>query len=482
VSARVLPRAWLGPGVAAATLLVLSFLARVATAAPSEEAEVRVGSMLPLISSLPFAGILLSIAVLPQATPRFWNRHYGKVAAFWGLAVAVPFWVRFGALAGQEVGTVLLADYVPFVILLWSLYTVTGGILISGGFNGTPASNALFLALGAILASLAGTTGAAMLLVRPLLRANAWRRRRTHQVVFFIFLVCNVGGSLTPLGDPPLFLGFLHGIPFLWTLRLLPVTGVVTLVLLAAHYGLDAYRMRAEETPAPRASRLQVEGGKNLFLLLGILAAVIGSGATDLGQLGFAGVGRDGAGLLRDAVLIGLGLVSLRLTPVEIRTRNHFTWAPIREVATLFPGIFVAMVPVILILKAGERGGLAFLHRALQSPADYFWVTGGLSSVLDNTPTYLVFLSTALGTFSPHAPEPAALAALLQDHPDYLEAISAGAVFLGAMTYLGNAPNLLVRSVAQESGLDMPGFFAYTLRYAVLVLLPTFALAAWWFF
>ncbi len=305
---------------------------------------------------------------------------------------------------------------------------------------------------------------------------------RTHQVVFLIFLVCNVGGSLTPLGDPPLFLGFLHGVPFLWTLGLLPVTGLVALVLLATFWAADARAIRREGVPAPRAGRLRVEGGQNLFLLLGVLAAVMASGSADLGRVAYAGVVRDGAGLMRDAVLLGLGFASLRLTPEGIRRRNRFTWEPIREVATLFPGIFVAMVPVILILKAGEHGALAFLHRSLQSPADYFWVTGALSSVLDNTPTYLVFLSTALGTFSPHLPEPAALAALLRDNPAYLRAVSAGAVFLGALTYLGNAPNLLVRSVAQEAGLEMPGFFSYTLRYAVPVLLPTFAAAAWVFF
>ncbi|HSH69922.1 MAG TPA: sodium:proton antiporter, partial [Deferrisomatales bacterium] len=416
-----------------AVLLVLG-TALPALGLPDTAVEAGIGARLPLVAGMPFVALLLSIAVLPQAAPKLWQRHHGKIAAAWGLAVAVPFTAALGAVAVQEIANVLLADYVPFIILLWTLYTVTGGLLVEGGGNGTPASNAVWLLAGTALAGWIGTTGAAMLLIRPLLRANGWRRRRAHTVVFFIFLVCNVGGSLTPLGDPPLFLGFLHGVPFLWTLRLLPVTAAVTGLLLGAHFLLDSILLRAEAQAPPARAPLRVEGVHNLLLLGTVLAVVIASGALDWGEVGALGVGRDLAGLTRDAVLLLCGALSLRTTPGELRQRNGFSWVPIREVALLFPGIFVAMLPVVLILKAGAQGRLAFLHAFLDSPAHYFWVTGGLSSVLDNTPTYLVFLGTALGAFSPNLGEPAALAALLRDNGGTLVAISAGAVFMGATT------------------------------------------------
>ncbi len=465
----------------AAFAVAASLAASSAHAFPSEEVEVQVGTRLPLAAGLPFLLVLLSIAVLPQAAPRFWSRHRGKIATAWALTAALPFGFRFGAVAVQEIAGVLLSDYVPFILLLWALYSITGGIVLSGGFDGTTRSNVALLASGTLLASVMGTTGAAMLLVRPLLRANAWRRRRVHVVVFFIFLACNVGGSLTPLGDPPLFLGFLRGVPFAWPLRLLPVTGGVTVALLGAFAVLDAFLARTERDSPPPVGRLRLEGAVNLLLLGGVLGAVAGSGVIALGKVGYGGVTRDVAGLLRDLALLVLGLASVVVTRPEARVRNQFSWEPIREVASLFPGIFVAMLPVVLMLKAGEHGPLAWVHEALGGPGSYFCLTGALSSVLDNTPTYLVFLSAALGTFSPHAPEPDALAALLRDHSSYLQAISAGAVFMGANTYLGNAPNLLVRSVAQEAGVAMPGFFGYTLRYALPLLTPVFACVFWWF-
>jgi Na+/H+ antiporter NhaD/arsenite permease-like protein len=334
------------------------------------------------------------------------------------------------------------------------------------------------------MASWVGTTGAAMLLIRPFLRANAWRRNRAYQVVFFIFLVCNVGGALTPLGDPPLFLGFLHGVPFFWTFAILPHMLTVAALVLGLFFVFDSYFFRKEEgkPPAAGGAGLRIEGAHNLLFLAGVVLAVLASGVLPLGEVSLFGVHRGAADLLRDGVLIGLGLLSLRTTARDIRERNEFSWAPIQEVAILFAGIFVTMIPVILILKAGSAGHMAFVVEAVKAPAHYFWASGILSSFLDNAPTYLVFLNTALGSFSPGVPEREAITALIRDHGIYLQAISAGAVFMGANTYIGNAPNFMVRSIAEEAGVEMPSFFGYIFKYSLLFLVPSFLVVTWVFF
>jgi Na+/H+ antiporter NhaD/arsenite permease-like protein len=442
------------------------------------------GEVLPLFSGVPFAGILLSIALFPLLAPRFWHHHFGKVTAFWGLALAVPFLVAHRGAALFEIYHVYLADYVPFLILLWSLYTIAGGILVTGSMAGSPFANTVLLLIGTLIASWVGTTGAAMLLIRPFLRANAWRKNRAYQVVFFIFLVCNVGGALTPLGDPPLFLGFLHGVPFFWTFAIFKPMALVVALVLGLFFLLDTWYHRKEEGAPPDTggARLKVEGLHNLLLLGGVVVAVLLSGVLHLGEVSIFGAHRAVADLLRDAILVGLGLVSLQTTRRELRERNDFSWAPIQEVAILFAGIFVTMIPVILILKAGTHGAMAFLIEAVTTPSRFFWASGLLSSFLDNAPTYLVFLNTELGNFFPGMEERQAIASLIRENAVYLEAVSAGAVFMGANTYIGNAPNFMVRSIAEEAGVPMPSFFGYVFKYSLPVLIPCFVIVTWVFF
>jgi Na+/H+ antiporter NhaD/arsenite permease-like protein len=443
------------------------------------------GTELPLYTGLPFVGILLSIALFPLVAPRFWHHHFPKISAFWGLLLAIPFVFAFKGVALYEILHIYLADYIPFIILLWSLYTVAGGILVTGHLSGSPQVNLVMLIIGTFIASVIGTTGAAMLMIRPFMRANSWRSSRTYQIVFFIFLVCNVGGSLTPLGDPPLFLGFLHGVPFFWTLDLVAPMLVVVSVLLVVFLILDwiHYRRDAELRPQVEGqSKLKLEGLHNVLFLMGVVGAVLMSGMLHLGEITVLGIHRPVAHLLRDAILVTMGILSLRTTTRDIRIRNEFTWFPIQEVAYLFAGIFVTMIPVLLILKAGTGGALSFVIEAVQDPVHYFWITGGLSSFLDNAPTYLVFLNTALGNFSPGMPEVEAIHSLIADHEIFLRAIASGAVFMGANTYIGNAPNFMVRSIAEESGISMPSFFGYILKYSLVFLVPTFLIVTLIFF
>ncbi len=472
-------------GRAAAAALLVTLCASAAWASGGEGGA-GLGSELHLYWGVPFVGILLSIALFPLLAPRFWHHHFGKVSAFWALALAVPFLAAYRGEALHHIIHIYLADYIPFIILLWSLYTVAGGILVTGSLAGTPLVNLLLLVVGTAIASWVGTTGAAMLLIRPFLRANAWRKRRTYQVVFFIFLVCNIGGALTPLGDPPLFLGFLHGVPFFWTFKIFAPMLVVSGVLLAVFFAMDWYYYRKEEgePPAHDGSKLRVEGVHNLLFLAGVVAGVLLSGVlhTRLGEVTILGVHRAVADIARDALLVVMGILSLRTTKRAIRERNEFTWFPILEVAYLFAGIFVTMIPVLEILKAGTHGHLAFLIEAVKRPFHYFWITGGLSSFLDNAPTYLVFLNTALGNFFPGVPERQAILNLIQHQEIYLEAVAAGAVFMGANTYIGNAPNFMVRSIAEEAGVEMPSFFGYILKYSLVFLVPTFVLVTLIFF
>ena len=444
------------------------------------------GSELKLWMGIPFVGILLSIALFPLIAPQFWHHHFPKISAFWGLLLAIPFLFLYKGAAFYEILHIYLADYIPFIILLWALYTVAGGILVTGSMSGKPLSNLGMLAVGTLIASMVGTTGAAMLLIRPFMRANAWRKNRTHQVVFFIFLVCNVGGSLTPLGDPPLFLGFLHGVPFFWTFDLALPMLVVSVILFVMFMALDTYHYRREAGLSPVVGeddvKFKVEGLHNLIFLLGVIAGVLMSGLVHLGHVNILGVHRPIQDLLRDGLLIVMGMLSLLTTRADIRERNEFTWFPIQEVAYLFAGIFVTMIPVLLILKAGTEGALGFIIAGVTHPWHYFWITGGLSSFLDNAPTYLVFLNTALGNFMPGMPEREAILALIRDNEVYLQAISTGAVFMGANTYIGNAPNFMVRSIAEETGISMPSFFGYILKYSLVFLVPTFVVVTLLFY
>lgn len=444
------------------------------------------GVSLPLYSVLPFAGMLLSIALFPLLAPKFWHHHFGKVSAFWSAALVVPLLFGYQGAAVYEISHIILADYVPFIILLGALYTVSGGIVLKGTLRGTPAVNTGILGIGTVLASWMGTTGAAMLLIRPLLRANAHRKNRTFMVVFFIFLVANVGGSLTPLGDPPLFLGFLRGVPFFWTFHLLPHMLVAASILLALYYAMDTYFARQEGgVAAPddgTKEPLRLEGLYNFLFLAGIIGAVLMSGVAKWGEISFFGIHRAVQDVARDGVLLLMAALSMAFTPRTLREANAFTWFPIQEVVILFIGIFLTMIPCLKILQAGTNGELAFIIKAVREPIHYFWVTGLLSAFLDNAPTYLTFLSTAMGGLYPGVAEGDAVMLLTRENPLYLVAISAGAVFFGAVTYIGNAPNFMVRSIAEEAGTPMPSFFGYIFKYSLPILGLIFVLLTLIFF
>ncbi|WP_425805149.1 sodium:proton antiporter [Desulfitobacterium sp. Sab5] len=456
------------------------------------------GNVLPLYSVIPFIGMLLSIALCPILTPNFWQRNYGKVSASWAALIAIPLVIAYLGEGINQLLTVIIADYIPFIILLGVLFTVGGGILLRTTLKGTTFVNAGFLVVGSILASWMGTTGAAMLMIRPFLRVNKHRKYRSFMVVFFIFMIANVGGALTPLGDPPLFLGFLHGVPFFWTLRVIAPMLTVLIALLLIYLVFDAYYLRKEQKeraslcPDPDSNDVatactisgktfELLGAQNFILLAAIIGMILFSGSVKMGSVSILGVHRDLQDIVRDVLLVVILIISMKITPKALREENEYSWAPIQEVAYLFFGIFVTMAPVLAILKAGEAGALGFIIAAVKEPAHYFWVAGALSSFLDNTPTYLIFFSTALGQFYPGMPESVAVSKLLVEHPTYLMAISAGAVFMGANTYIGNAPNFMARSIAEEFGVHMPSFFGY-MAYSICILLPLFGLVTLIFF
>lgn len=521
------------------------------------------GEQLSLIWGLPFAGILLSIGLFPLFAPHFWHHHFSKISLGWAALLAVPFVWLHGREAVFEIAHIYLLDYIPFVILLWALFVISGGILVRGTLVGTPWTNASLMLIGTLVASWIGTTGASMLLIRPILRANALRRHKVHTIVFFIFLVSNIGGVLTPLGDPPLFLGFLHHVPFFWTLQnLWPHVLTAVGILLVLYLALDLFWYSREDMEAKVAPMekvpIQLLGKRNFLLMLGVIGGVLLSGywkpsfnaqigpleirdgglvvmeaghaaaTTSAAEHRVAAVDGSSAGevfaapaaipaakpaeevtlqgqhaeegasthegpgihavsipvenLARDMILVLMGMISLKVTSADIREANGFSWFPILEVAWLFFGIFMTIIPVLLILKAGEHGAMAFIVSSVQSPAQYFWVTGALSSFLDNAPTYLTFLNTALGRFFPGMPESEAVAKLIAERNQYLVAISVGAVFMGANTYIGNAPNFMVRSIAEEARVRMPNFFAYMFKYSIPVLGVTFAIITMIFF
>jgi Na+/H+ antiporter NhaD/arsenite permease-like protein len=462
-----------------------AFTAVLAAALPSFAAAADFdASQLSVWWGIPFAGILLCIALMPLAAPTFWHHHFGKVSAAWALAFLLPFAALYGlSAAGAALVHALLAEYIPFVILLTALFTVAGGIHIRGNLHGAPGLNTALLGIGAVLASVMGTTGASMLLIRPLIRANDNRAHKAHVVIFFIFIVSNAGGSLTPLGDPPLFLGFLKGVDFFWTVRhIFPETLFLVAALLVIFYLMDTWYYRKEGVlpvdPTPDTPRLGFDGAANFWLLGAIVGLVLLSGFWKPGlSFSIAGTEVGLPGLVRDAGLIGVTLLSLKITAAKVHADNQFSWGPMAEVAKLFAGIFLTIIPVIAMLKAGVNGPFGAIVSAVTrpdgspDPAMYFWATGALSSFLDNAPTYLVFFNTAGG-------DPAVLMTAMAPT---LAAISAGAVFMGANTYIGNAPNLMVKAIAEDRGVKMPSFFGYML-WSGAILLPLFAvMTAIWF-
>ncbi|MBI5264383.1 MAG: sodium:proton antiporter [Bradyrhizobium sp.] len=427
--------------------------------------------------AFPFAGLLLSIALGPLLLPKIWHHHYGKIAAGWAaLALASIAWLAGGMTMLAAFVHSMLAEYFSFIVLLFSLYVVAGGILVSGDMKGTPWTNTGILALGTLMASIVGTTGAAMILVRPLIRANLTRQHNTHVLIFFIILVANVGGALSPLGDPPLFVGFLHGVDFFWTTRHIWLqTVIVSGFLLVAFVVVDVFRYRAEP-PIGLAGRtaepIRIRGLINLPLIAAIIVSLLVSAVwkPDI-AVDILGTRLELQSVIRNAVLLGIAGLSIWLTPDEHREANGFTWEPIREVAKLFAAIFTAIIPVLAMLDAGRHGAFAWLLSAVTAPdgapreVAYFWLTGLMSAFLDNAPTYLLFFELAGG--NPQV--------LMGELSGTLAAISMGAVYMGALTYIGNAPNFMVASIAAEHGIRMPSFFGYLLR-AGAVLVPLFLL------
>ncbi len=439
------------------------------------------GAKLSLLWGLPFVGVLASIALLPTAMPHFWHRHYGVVPLFWGLAFLVPFAAVFGfGSAFHEFAHVLLLEYIPFITLITTLFVIAGGIYVGGSYRGTPLLNSAIMLVGMILASFAGTTGAAMITIRPLIRANREREHKVHTIIFFIFLVCNIGGALTPLGDPPLFLGYLQGVEFFWPLKFLwQPTVLVAAIVLASYFVLDSFyyaRENIREADLDQHQPLAVHGLVNVPLLLLVILAVMLSGPNGYGTVEILGTEVSWASLARDGALILLAVASLVLTPHTCRKHNEFNWDPVLEVAALFAAIFITIIPAIAFLKAGPQGSLAPLFTLLDGTGTpnnvaYFWLTGLLSSFLDNAPTYLVFFHAAGGD----------AATLMGPMAQTLVAISAGAVFMGATTYIGNAPNFMVKAIASHLGIRMPSFFHF-MAWSTVFLMPPFVLVTLIFF
>lgn len=535
------------------------------------------GANLPLWTIIPFVGMLLSIAIVPLINFHFWEHNYGKFSLAWIAIFSVPFLIAYKADGWYEIVHIVLLDYVPFIILLAALFTCAGGICLKGSLRGSPVVNTVLIAIGTALASWMGTTGAAMLLIRPILRANEWRKHRVHVVVFFIFLVANIGGSLTPLGDPPLFLGFLKGIDFFWTMALLPAMIPVVILLLIIFFIFDTVLFKKEGTPPDDGEKepLRLQGVWNFVLIAGIIGAILWSKSLADGPfkdhsvaekmapqikvaeekmtatkakletyvkehendttinfdksnheyyelrenhlhakakvnslraqkthdenrgISIFGVTVPYFNLMRDGLLLLIAFISLLYTPMyktvkdehghnlpepsqletNVRAANGFTWEPILEVAKLFIGIFVCMIPALKILQAGIDGSLSSVVLAVQTTTNdpvnamYFWLTGVLSSFLDNAPTYVVFFNTAGG-------DPTSL---MGPMAQTLLAISCGAVFMGANTYIGNAPNFMVKAIAEENGVRMPSFFGYML-WSVAILVPVFVIVTFVFF
>ena len=441
---------------------------------------------LSLVWGLPFA--LLSIATGPLLFAHTWHHHFGKITAGWTLLFLIPFTLVFGF--GESVHLIahaMVGEYIPFILLLLALYTISGGILVWGNLHGSPKLNTALLAIGTLLAPIMRTTGAAMLMIRPLLKANDNRKHNVHVVIFFIFLVANIGGGLTPLGDPPLFLGFLKGVDFMWTVQhmLAPVL-ISTVVLLTIFYIIDSRYFAKESELLPRDPSPDSEEGIKLFgkwnfvLLLCVIGAVLLSGMWKPQHPGFDILGTNYPlpNLVRDAILLVLTVVSLIITPKPVRAGNEFNFDPIAEVAKLFAGIFITISPVLAMLQAGEKGAFAgiisLVHDSAGQPINtmYFWMSGMLSAFLDNAPTYLVFFNMAGG--DPHE-------LMRGDLFHTLLAVSMGSVFMGALSYIGNAPNFMVKAIAEQRKVPMPSFFGY-MAWSFGILIPLFLLHTLIFF
>lgn len=465
-------------------LMICVLLMNHATAFASNGTEGgAIGDTLSLAYCIPFAGILLSIAVAPLINANFWDKYKQYAVIFWSLLFIVPFTIFVGpAEAWEQLMEVVVGDYITFIVLLFGLFCVTGNIRLGGRLGGKPFTNVIMLLIGTLLSSWIGTTGASMLLIRPIIRANKWRKRKVQVVIFFIFLISNMGGCLTPVGDPPLLMGFANGVDFTWSFRLFPIFALNIAILLIMFFVMDnwAYKkdLAAGMEPPEEESRFYVNGAHNIIFLIMIVGAVILSGVLPKMIPLFASgikiykqVTMEFATVLEVVIILLAALLSFKTTKAEIREKNCFSWGPIQEVAILFIGIFITMIPALLILKANGN------ELGLDQPWQFFWMTGILSSFLDNTPTYLVFFTTAASMGFTEG-----IKVTMGYIPQtILMAISCGAVFMGANTYIGNAPNFMVRSIAEENDIKMPSFFGYML-WSFGCLMPVFIIDTLLFF
>lgn len=461
------------------SLLLGALFANSNVAFAAKEHTENIGASLSLVYVIPFACMLLCIAIFPLVAGEFWEKNKQWFVILWSLLFLIPFAIKYGMSAMSEnLLETIVGDYLTFIVLLFGLFCVAGNITLEGDLVGSPKVNAILLLIGTLLSSWIGTTGASMVMIRPLIRANKWRSRKVHIMVFFIFLVSNIGGCLTPVGDPPLLMGFMRGVGFFWSLRLVRMLLVNVVLLMSLFLILDvrAYKKDLADGLKPEKSDeqapLRLTGGHNIIFLIAIVGAVILSGVLP-GVFEKAGLpagihiyGEVTLGfpaIIECVIILLAAFLSFKTTKKQVRINNHFTWGAIEEVAVLFIGIFITMIPALLILKA--RGS----ELGLNTPWQMFWGTGALSSFLDNTPTYLVFMTTAgtLGATSGVATTVGTISVQM------LEAISCGAVFMGANTYIGNAPNFMVRSIAEENGIKMPSFFGY-MGWSLSCLIPVF--------
>ncbi|NLY87548.1 MAG: sodium:proton antiporter [Clostridiales bacterium] len=439
---------------------------------------------------IPFGGILFSIALGPIVLPKFWDKFKVFIVLFWTVAVIVMMFIGLGLT--DTVSVVLeciISDYLVFIVLLFGLYCVAGNITFEGDLAGSPRVNVVLLIIGTFLASIVGTTGASMLMVRPIIKMNSWRRNRSHIMIFFIFLISNMGGSLTPIGDPPLLIGFMQGVPFTWSLKILPVLLFNMIIVLSMFYMIDTKRYRrdiaqgfAPDISSPK-TMIKFGGLHNIIFIGMIVGAVISSGMMPdmpmfqnsngevLGIKLFADVYLTLPQIIEIAVILIAAKLSFVTTDKELRRKNNMTWNAIQEVALLFIGIFITMQPALMLLKQiGPDLGLT-------QSAQMFWAAGSLSSFLDNTPTYLVFMTTA-GSMGFSEGMSTALGVIPEQ---MLMAISCGSVFMGAITYIGNAPNFMVKTLSSENGINMPSFFGY-MKWSIVCLVPVFVLDTIFFF
>lgn len=414
---------------------------------------------IPIYICIPFIVLLLMIAVMPLTFPHFWEKNKNKAIASFVISLPVLFFL-FIDLQNELIKT--LEDYFSFIILLASLFIISGGIFVTGDLRATPRNNTLFLLIGAIIANFIGTTGASMLMIRPFLRTNSHRKQTTHIPIFFIFLVSNIGGTLTPLGDPPLFLGYLHGVPFQWTLTLFPIWFLTLIMILIIFYIYDTICYKKEliediQVDIKSEEPLKFEGLVNIIFLIGVILSVLFQVSAPY----------------REIIMICMAILSLVFTKKETHNKNMFTFGPIIEVTVLFAGIFITMTPLVILLQ--EKGA----SLGITEPWQYFWVTGILSSFLDNAPTYFTYFSLAKSVTLAIANGNLEVVAGVQDI--LLKAISCGAVFMGANTYIGNGPNFMVKSIAESHGYKLPHFFGYML-YSGLILIPVFIIITIIFF